>query len=283
MTPLQSSLLLVGSGVVLLMSSMERPRRRAPAPPRHVRRLLCEAGLAWPPGVLGALSASAALVGAAVAKLLTGLTGAAALAAAACLPLPLCGVARLARARRRRVADAWPDAIDAVLAAVRSGDSLPSAVAAAARSGPEPLRGVLGVAAERGRASGDFAGAVRALAAELTDPVSHQVAGALALAHEVGGRELGQVLRDLSSFVREEGALRRELEARQSWTVNAARVAATGPWLVLLLLARHGETRDAFAAPAGTVVLIGGTVATVVGYRLMLALGRLPAVAGDRL
>jgi tight adherence protein B len=87
---------------------------------------------------------------------------------------------------------------------------------------------------------------------------------------------LGRVLRTLAAFLREDLAVRKEVEARQSWTVVAARVAAAAPWIVLVLVASRPQGRAAFDSVQGMVVLVGGALATVVGYRMMLALGRLP-------
>lgn len=276
MTIRTAALLLFTAGVALVVVSLLVPRRPSPSRAEGpVRRLLAGAGLVWPAGVLGALCTSAAVVAAALAHAITGLVVVAVLAGAAAFPLPVLAVRRRGLARRRAVLDAWPDAIDALLAAVRSGDSLPAALATAAAAGPEPLRALIGAASERARHTGDFTGAVRGIAVALGDPVSNQVVSALALAHEVGGRELAQVLRDLAGFVREERAVHRELEARQAWTVNAARVAAAGPWVVLLLLSLRGDARMAFAGAGGAVVLSVGAVLTLAGYRLMARIGRL--------
>ena len=86
----------------------------------------------------------------------------------------------------------------------------------------------------------------------------------------------GGVLRTLAAFLREDLAVRKEVEARQSWTVVAARVAAAAPWVVLVLVASRPQGRAAFDSVEGMIVLVAGAVATVVGYRMMLALGRLP-------
>ena len=68
----------------------------------------------------------------------------------------------------------------------------------------------------------------------------------------------------------------RRSSPRQSWTLVAARVAAAAPWLVLLLVASRPQGAQAYDSLSGFVVLVGGAVATMVGYRLMVALGRLP-------
>ena len=77
-------------------------------------------------------------------------------------------------------------------------------------------------------------------------------------------------------MLREDMRTRGELEARQSWTVNGAKVAVAAPWLVLALLATRPQAAAAYATTAGAVVLLVGAVVSVVAYRLMLRLGRLP-------
>jgi tight adherence protein B len=99
---------------------------------------------------------------------------------------------------------------------------------------------------------------------------------ALTLTYEVGGTELVRVLRSLSDFVREDLRVRKEIEARWSWTVTAARTAAAAPWLVLLMMASRPEAAAAYNSSIGAVVIGGGAIATIVGYRLMLRAARLP-------
>jgi tight adherence protein B len=92
----------------------------------------------------------------------------------------------------------------------------------------------------------------------------------------VGGGELTTVLRNLGTYLRQEAAIRSEVEARQSWVVNAARLGLAAPWIVLLLLATRPEAAAAYDSPGGAVLIVGGLAVTTIAYRLMLALGRLP-------
>lgn len=183
-----------------------------------------------------------------------------------------------ARARRQRAArrQCWPDAIELLAGAVRAGDTLPGAVAVVADRGPEPLRPAFRALVSDHRISGDLAGALDRLGVVLADPTADRVVATLLIAHRVGGRELGRVLRTLGAFLREDLAVRKEVEARQSWTLVAARVAAAAPWLVVLLVASRPQGAAAYDTVTGLFVLVGGAVATVIGYRMMIALGRLP-------
>ncbi|WP_134773779.1 type II secretion system F family protein [Ornithinimicrobium flavum] len=193
---------------------------------------------------------------------------------AACGPVLV--VRGRARRRRTRLRDVWPDVVDHVSSAVRAGLALPEALVQLGDRGPAELRPAFQEFAHDYRATGRFSESLDLLKERLSDPVADRLVEALRIARDVGGTDLGRVLRTLSGFLRDDARARAELEARQSWTVNAARLALAAPWAVLLLLATRGSTLDAYGTPAGALVLgIGGAV-SIVAYRLMLTLGRLP-------
>ncbi len=58
--------------------------------------------------------------------------------------------------------------------------------------------------------------------------------------------------------------------------MNGARLAVAAPWLVLGLLATRPTAVAAYARPAGAVVLAVGAVSSLVAYRAMIRIGRLP-------
>jgi tight adherence protein B len=190
--------------------------------------------------------------------------------------LPL-GALRARRRRLRELREVWPDAIDNLASGVRAGLSLPEAVAGLAERGPETLRSPFARFADDYHATGRFGTALDRLKDELADPTADRVIEALRLAREVGGSELGRMLRTLSGFLRDEQRVRKELEARQTWVVVAARMAFATPWAVLLLLATKPEAVAAYRGTGGAVVLATGAAMAVAGYRMMLAIGRLPA------
>ncbi|SOC55353.1 type II secretion system F family protein [Ornithinimicrobium cerasi] len=189
---------------------------------------------------------------------------------------PFAVVAGRARRRRSSLREVWPDVVDHVHSAVRAGLALPEALIQLAERGPEELRPQFVEFGHDYRATGRFSDALDRLKERLSDPVADRLVEALRIARDVGGTDLGRVLRTLSTFLREDSRARAELEARQSWTVNAARLAMAAPWAVLLLLATRGSTLAAYSSPAGAAVLLVGAGLTIVAYRLMVAIGRLP-------
>lgn len=182
------------------------------------------------------------------------------------------------RARRRRAVrrDLWPDVVDSIASGVRAGLSLPEALIQLGERGPEPLRPAFTAFGGDYRASGRFGDALDRLKDRLADPVADRICEALRITREVGGSDLGRLLRSLSAFLREDARTRAELEARQSWTVNGARLAVAAPWMVLALLATRPEAVRAYNSATGSAVLTVGGAASVVAYRLMLRIGRLP-------
>jgi tight adherence protein B len=273
--------LLFGLGAFLVFDAITSPPT-APRARRHplrdtAGRLLAEAGAGSArPGRLVAACAGAGVLGALLTVLVVGSPAVAVVALVAGAYVPVLSLRARRRARRRAFRDAWPEAVELLAGAVRAGDTLPAAVGAVAERGPVPLRPAFRSLAADHRVSGDLLGALTRLGDALGDPTADRVLATLGIAHRVGGRELGRVLRTLAAFLRDDLASRREIESRQSWTTVAARVAAAAPWLVLLLVGTRSSSIHAFDSVAGAFVLGGGVVATVVGYRLMVALGRLP-------
>lgn len=184
------------------------------------------------------------------------------------------------RRRRRRaleLREAWPEVLDHVVGSLRSGLSVAESLASLSRKGPPVVREHFSAFADAVRAHGRVDVAIDELKASLADPMADRLLEAMRIAHRLGGRDLSAMLSQLASLVREDNRARGELEARQSWTVNGARIAAAAPWLMLLLLSTRPGTVDAFSSGAGVMVLAGGAVLTIVAYALMIRLGRLPA------
>jgi Flp pilus assembly protein TadB len=182
------------------------------------------------------------------------------------------------RARRRRAVmrDLWPDVVDNIGSAVRAGLALPEALSQLTIRGPEELRPAFASFAEDYRATGRFQECLDRLKERLSDPVADRLIESLRIAREVGGSDLGRLLRTLSAFLREDARTRAELETRQGWTINAARLAVAAPWIVLAMLSSRPDSLQAYSQPAGVLVLAIGAALSFVAYRLMVRVGRLP-------
>jgi tight adherence protein B len=255
----------VGVGLLLIWSSYAAPRRSGQVSRRRSRvaELLARAGL----GHLSVSSFAAlcGVLGVAATLLMQVVTSTPPVAlvfGAMAGYLPVVAVASRARRRQRDFAEVWPEAVDNLASAVRAGLALPDALGQLSVRGPEPLRSSFAAFALDYQVTGRFGESLDRLKGRLADPV--------------GDRVVGRLLRNLSGYLREEARTRNELESRQAWTVNGARLAVAAPWLVLLMMSFQPSVIRRYASPAGTLVLIVAAVICVVAYRLMMRIGRLP-------
>ena len=273
--------LMLGCGVLLIWRSGPRApqRRTAIASSFLVRRtdLLRQAGIdgVGSTQLLG-VQVLCGLVAGVVVLAMTST-----LAVAACFVVfaffsPIMVLQRMRRRRQVALRELWPEAVDNLASAVRAGMSLPEGLSALALRGPEPLRPPFARFSAGYRASGRFGECLDALKDDLADPVGDRVCETMRVAREVGGSDLGTVLRTLSELLRSDARTRAELETRQGWIVNAARLAVAAPWIVLLLLGTQSTTLRAYNTTGGVVLLVIGAAVCLVAYRVMLRIGKLP-------
>jgi tight adherence protein B len=183
------------------------------------------------------------------------------------------------RKRSQRLAmvqEAWPDGLRDLLASVRSGASLPSAIESLASFGSQPLR----VAFQGFDVYSRSLGVVPALELvrdDLADPTSDRVIEVLILAYERGGTVVPEILADLA-----------EATTRDLWTIEQirtevleqkinSRVVFVLPWAVLVAMtARSGAFRDFYSSTAGLVVVGIGGVMSLLGVAIASRLGAQP-------
>jgi tight adherence protein B len=105
---------------------------------------------------------------------------------------------------------------------------------------------------------------------------SDQIFEAISISKTLGGAELLTILRTVGTFLRQDLALRREIEVKHGWIKNSAHLSAAAPWLLLLLLSTQPATARAFSNGSGVLILFFGVAMTAIAYIWMNRLGRLP-------
>lgn len=273
--------LIGGLGLLLIWRSGPRAPRRnpsgAPGFAQRRRDMLRQAGVEGVgPNQLLAVQVLAGLIALVLVAAITRTISVAVCFGVFGCFLPVVIVRRMRRRRQVALREVWPEAIDNLASAVRAGMSLPEGLAALAVRGPAELRPAFARFAQAYRASGRFNDCLTALKDDLADPVGDRVCETMRVAREVGGNDLGTVLRTLSELLRADARTRAELETRQGWVINAARLAVAAPWAVLLLLGTQSQTLQAYDSPGGTLLLGIGAAVCVAAYRIMLHIGRLP-------
>ena len=183
----------------------------------------------------------------------------------------------LPRFRRRKSINAkWPELVDDLASSIRAGMSLPQAMGALELHGSTDLKPALEQMLTIYRATGDFSKAMRKFAQIVNDPAADRFVVALILASELGGADLGTLLRSLSESLRKQDALSGEIKARQSWTVNGAKLAVAAPWLTVAVLSTRADARDVYSSSGGVRLLEICFGVSVGAYWLMQRIGRLP-------
>ena len=171
---------------------------------------------------------------------------------------------------------AWPEVIDHLMSGIQSGLSLTESLAGLSTRGPEVLRPAFTQFKATLYGSGDLTQAIEELKALFAHHGSDQIFEALIISKALGGSELLQILRSLGDFLRQDLALRREIEVKHGWIKNSAHLSAAAPWILLLLLSTQPSTAAAYSTTTGAMILIAGLVMTGIAYIWMNRLGRLP-------
>lgn len=271
--------LCLGIGIVLVASVFFGVPWSSPRHPEWYQRWsdrITRAGLTqWTPMSVTAVSVLLSALAYVVALQWTQTMSISAIGAAAVVPLVNAGISARARRRESQLRVLWPEVIDSMVSGVRAGASLVDLFIDLETSAPVELRPYFAEFAREYRASGRFDTALSYMKRRMADPVADRIVEALRLAREVGGSDLSLILRDLAVMLRDEARIRGEIQARQSWTVNAARLGVASPWLVLLMISRQPQAAKAYSTPEGVFILVLGGALSVLAYFIMQRLGRL--------
>ena len=171
---------------------------------------------------------------------------------------------------------AWPEVIDHLMSGIQSGLSLTESLAGLAVRGPEILRPAFTEFSISLYRHGDIGEAINELKDLFHHHGSDQIFEALIISKALGGSELLSILRTLGDFLRQDLALRREIDVKHAWIKNSAHLSAAAPWILLLLLSTQPSTAAAYSSPTGGAILVAGLAMTAVAYMWMNRLGRLP-------
>ena len=170
----------------------------------------------------------------------------------------------------------WPDVVDHLITGIQSGMSLVEALSQLAERGPRELAPYFAEFNRQIRKNGDFNSSVSWLQNQFSHYASDQIFDAIILSRSLGGTHRLQILRMVGDFIRQDLALRKEIEVKHGWIKNSAHLSAAAPWLLLLLLSTQPATASAYATSTGAVILVSGIVMTAIAYLWMNKLGALP-------
>ena len=262
----------LGAGFFLVMSVWAWPRK-APGRDRSERQFLRQHSRVI---TLAGVSAIVGVMAGAITFAMSGIVGLSIVLAFGAAGVPQFLLARQANKERLVMRTMWPDVVDSLVSALRAGASLPAAVSSLSTLSPRFIAEAAVVFERQFHRSGNFDACLNVMKDTWADPAADRIIEALRLARHVGGSHVTTVLRALGGYLRQESAIRQDVEARQGWIRIAARIGVAAPWIVLALLSTRPEAAEAYNSPAGMAVIFFGLGLCFVAYRIMRAVGILP-------
>ena len=238
---------------------------------------LKESGLDVTPGQFWLASLGAGLGTYAVVFALTSLPIVSLMPAVVVATLPKAYFSRKRSQRLDDVQRAWPDGLRDLLASVRSGASLPTAIEGLASYGPVPLRDAFRGFPVYSHSLG-VVPALEMTKSDLADPTSDRVIEVLILAYERGGAVVPEILSDLADATTKDLWTLEEIRTDALEQKINSRIVFILPWLVLVAMtARAGPFREFYATRMGVLVAVIGGVMSLVGVVIASKLGAQPA------
>jgi tight adherence protein B len=211
-----------------------------------------------------------------IVLVLTGLVVIALVPAFVVATLPKAYFSRKRSLRLTKVQEAWPDGLRDLLASVRSGASLPSAIESLALFGPEPLREAFQGFDVYSRSLG-VVPALELMKEDLADPTSDRIIEVLILAYERGGHVVPAILDDLADATTKDIWTLEQVRTEALEQKINSRVVFILPWLVLIAItARAGAFRDFYSSTAGFVIVAVGGVMSLIGVAIASRLSAQP-------
>lgn len=237
---------------------------------------LKEAGLDVTPAQFWLTSIGVALVTYAVVYALTSLPIVSLFPSLVVATLPKAYFARKRARRLEEVQRSWPDGLRDLLASVRSGASLPTAIEDLAAFGPAPLREAFQGFPIYSRSLG-VAPALEMVKSDLADPTSDRVIEVLILAYERGGAVVPEILSDLAETTTKDLWSLEEIRTDALEQKINSRIVFVLPWLVLVAMTgRAGAFREFYASSLGVAVVVAGGLMSLVGVVIASRLGAHP-------
>jgi len=168
--------------------------------------------------------------------------------------------------RERKFGDLLPESLQLVVGALRSGFSLPQAVDALVREGPEPIASEFGRAMAEIRLGGDLEDALERTANRNGSRDLAWLVMAIRIQREVGGN-LSEVLETAVETMRERGRLHRHVRALSAEGRMSAYVLIGMPIVLAawMLAFRREYIRPLYTEPLGLMMLAGAVVMVGLG------------------
>ncbi len=201
-----------------------------------INKLVLQSGLTTGITRFMVLTGIGAVIAAAATLVMRGSFVEAAFAAFFCTTALPYLILRTMRSRRQKKFGAqFPDAIDIIVRSLRAGHPVPIAISMVAREQPDPIGSEFGIAADEITYGADLETAMRNLYFRIGQDDLPLFVTAVAIQSSTGGN-LGEILSNLSSVIRERFKMRRKIRALASEGRASAMILSSLPILMFLIV-----------------------------------------------
>jgi len=180
-----------------------------------------------------------------------------------------------AKARGDAIAKLWPEVIESLQSAAKSGIGLIDSISEVGESGPWPIRKHFANFVERIDGGQNFDDSLTELKSELGQIHADRLIELLRIVHLSGGAGYLESLSAQVKISRSDIATWGELESKQGWVTGTAKLALVAPWIIVLFLASRPENVVIYNTSEGLTILLLGLTVSLVAYRLIGLLGNL--------
>lgn len=180
-----------------------------------------------------------------------------------------------AKSRTDAIAKLWPEVIESLQSAAKSGIGLIDAMGELGESGPWQIRKQFASFVQEIDSGLSFNEALTNLKQALGQLHADRLIELIRIVHLSGGAGYLDSLASQATITRSEIATWGELESKQGWVTGTAKLALVAPWIIVLFLASRPENVKIYNTNEGLTILLLGLIVSLIAYRLIGLLGNL--------
>lgn len=180
-----------------------------------------------------------------------------------------------AKIRSDEIAKLWPEVIDSLQSAAKSGIGLIDSLSEIGDSGPWQLRKNFTSFVDRIDCGQSFDESLTSLKKELGQLNADRLLELIRLVHVSGGAGYLESLSAQAQISRSDIRTWGELESKQGWVTGTAKLALAAPWIIVLFLSSRPENVEIYNTTEGLTILILGLTVSLIADRLIGLLGSL--------
>lgn len=169
----------------------------------------------------------------------------------------------------------WPEVLDSLHSAARSGYGITESLDQVAKTGPKRVRVTFGELVERIDSGAGLDASLDWFKSQFGQLQADRLVELIRIVYRSGGIGYLDSLREQAIRTRSEIALWGELESKQGWVSGTAKLAIVAPWVIVAILASRAENVAIYNSAQGTAVLVVGLLVSLIAYRLVILMGAL--------